>query len=295
MFLNYFIMFAKLSYYFSLVKFSHTIFAMPFAILGFFLAVRHFEYGFDFRVLIFILLCMIFARNAAMAFNRFTDRKIDKLNPRTSNREIPVKKISARASLVFVVFNAGLFVLSAYFINSLCFHLSPIALAVILLYSYTKRFTSLSHFILGLGLAIAPAGAFIAVAENLDLLVIILSLMVFLWTAGFDIIYSLQDEGFDRKNGLFSVPARFGVKKALIISRIAHFGSVLAAFVIGLMLPGNVLYWTGFAIFTFLLIFQHYLVKDGNNKRLGFAFANLNAYASMFYCLFAVISLFFSY
>ena len=288
-------MFAKLSYYFSLVKFSHTIFAMPFAILGFFLAVRHFEYGFDFRVLIFILLCMIFARNAAMAFNRFTDRKIDKLNPRTSNREIPVKKISARASLVFVVFNAGLFVLSAYFINSLCFHLSPIALAVILLYSYTKRFTSLSHFILGLGLAIAPAGAFIAVAENLDLLVIILSLMVFLWTAGFDIIYSLQDEGFDRKNGLFSVPARFGVKKALIISRIAHFGSVLAAFVIGLMLPGNVLYWTGFAIFTFLLIFQHYLVKDGNNKRLGFAFANLNAYASMFYCLFAVISLFFSY
>ena len=165
---------------------------------------------------------MIFARNSAMAFNRYLDRDIDKKNPRTASREIPADKISPKKALIFTIANSILFILCTTLINKTALFLSPIAIAVILFYSYTKRFTFFAHLFLGLGLAIVPAGAFIPVSETLTLPIIVLSAIVFLWSAGFDIIYSLQDEEFDRENKLFSIPAKFGRKKALWISIFLH-------------------------------------------------------------------------
>ncbi|HNE29280.1 MAG TPA: UbiA-like polyprenyltransferase, partial [Saprospiraceae bacterium] len=185
--------------YFSLVKFSHTIFAMPFALAGFFIATR--QQGPDalnWRLLLLVVLCMVFARSAAMGFNRWLDRDIDAVNPRTRMREIPSGTIPARSALVFVLVNCLLFILTTFFINTLCFLLSPVALAVVLGYSYTKRFTWLCHFVLGLGLALAPVGAYLAVTGHFAWLPVLLGFTVLFWTAGFDIIYALQDEEFDK-------------------------------------------------------------------------------------------------
>ena len=282
----------KIKYYFSLVKFSHTVFALPFAVLSFFLAVKHYEYLFEWKILIYILLCMGFARNSAMAFNRYLDRDIDKSNPRTSQREIPANKISPRASLFFVVVNILLFVTTTYFINSLCFYLSPLAIFIILFYSYTKRFTSLSHIVLGLALSVAPAGAFIAVSETVSVSVLILSLMVLFWTAGFDIIYSLQDEVFDKKNKLFSIPAKYGRKKALVISRVLHLFCGTLCLLFGIMINGNYLYWIAFVIFSGLLIYQHSLVKPNDISKAGYAFQNVNGIISITFAVLTILSLF---
>lgn len=202
--------------YAGLVKFAHTIFAMPFALIGFVYALRtegipsdcSGRYGWV-VLLVQVLLCMVFARNAAMGFNRWADRRIDKANPRTADREIPAGKISARAALRFVIVNALLFVVTASTINLLTGLLSPVALFVILIYSYCKRFTALAHLVLGLGLGIAPVGAYIAVTGHFAWPPCILALLVMTWCGGFDIIYALQDADFDRKNGLYSIPARF--------------------------------------------------------------------------------------
>ena len=186
------------SNYFSLVKFSHTVFAMPFALIGFALAVSEKEHDFSLKILLLIIMCMIFARNAAMGFNRVADHHYDALNPRTSSREIPSGKIAPKAAMIFVIVNSVLFILSAFFINNLAFALSPVALLIILGYSLTKRITSLCHFILGLGLSLAPVGAYISVSGRFTLLPVIYSLIVLTWVSGFDIIYALQDDKIGR-------------------------------------------------------------------------------------------------
>ncbi|MEY3240550.1 MAG: hypothetical protein RIR11_1988, partial [Bacteroidota bacterium] len=190
--------------YLSLVKFSHTIFAMPFALTGFFLAVLEHKSGLNWILLGLVVLCMVFARSAAMAFNRWLDRDIDAGNPRTAVREIPAGVISPNAALAFVVANCALFVATTFFINPICFYLSPVALLVILGYSYTKRFTWLCHFVLGLGLALAPVGAYLAVTGYFSWPPVLLGCTVLTWVAGFDIIYALQDESFDRSKQLHS-------------------------------------------------------------------------------------------
>ena len=214
--------------YFSLVKFAHTIFAMPFALMAFTYALWITKAEFSWWLLAQVILCMVFARNVAMGFNRWADRHIDKENPRTANREIPAGVISPRNAMIFIVVNALLFIATACTINSLTAILSPVALAVIMFYSYCKRFTSLAHIVLGLSLGIAPAGAFIAVTGTLTWQVCLLSLLVLTWCGGFDIIYALQDAEFDRKRGLHSIPSTFSVATSLYISIALHCLSVAA-------------------------------------------------------------------
>ncbi len=277
--------------FFSLVKFSHTVFAMPFAVLGFFLAIKVYAYDFDYRILIYILICMILARNAAMAFNRYTDRYIDKANPRTANREIPAGKVSPKLALVFVLVNSLLFIITTYFINELCFLLSPITIFIVLFYSYTKRFTSFSHFVLGLALAVAPTGAFIAVSEKFEVSVLILSAAVWLWVAGFDIIYALQDEEFDKKNKLYSIPAKYGTEKSVWIARALHLISVMLIILFAFSINGNNwILWTGVSVFTILIGLQHIMVSPKNGKNAGFVFATLNGPASLVFALMTIIS-----
>ena len=201
--------------YLSLIKFIHTIFALPFAFIGFFLATKN--NSIDWTTFLYVVLCMIFARSAAMAFNRYIDRKIDKANQRTAKvREIPNGTISEKNAFIFVVLNCILFIGTTYLINSICFYLSPIALFVILGYSYTKRFTALCHLILGLGLSLAPLGSYLAVSGSFDIVPILFSVVVLFWVSGFDIIYSLQDEEFDKEQKLHSIPVLLGIEKSLI-------------------------------------------------------------------------------
>lgn len=277
--------------YLSLVKFIHTVFAMPFALIGFTLAVAATDYEFSFRLLVLILLCMIFARNAAMGFNRLVDRKFDSLNPRTGQREIPAGKIGVKSAAAFVAANAILFVVSAGLINRLTLFLSPVALAVILGYSLTKRFTSLCHFILGLGLSLAPIGAYISVTGSFHFLPIIYSLIVLTWVSGFDIIYALQDDEFDREQKLHSIPSLTGRKKALAISAVVHIVTFILVVAAGIAGRGNILFLVGAAIFTGLLLWQHLLVKPDDLSRVNLAFQTTNGIASVVFAAFVILDL----
>lgn len=279
---------AQVSDYFSLVKFPHTIFAMPFAFIGYFIAIKKNGYPFDVFLFVLLILCMFFARNAAMAFNRYTDRFIDKLNPRTSLREIPSEIIKPKYALFFVWTNSILFILTTWFINKLCLYLSPVALAVILGYSFTKRFTSLSHLVLGLGLSLAPIGAYLAVTARFNFLPLLISFLVLTWVSGFDIIYALQDYEFDKKSGLKSIPVMLGKRNALILSIFLHFLSVIFIFYTGFMGSFGILYYVGSVIFTGLLIYQHFLVKPNDLSRLNLAFFTLNGIASLIFAAFAI-------
>ena len=272
--------------YFSLVLFAHTLFAMPFAFIGFFLAITTTPHPFSFEKLILMVLCMIFARNAAMAFNRYLDRNIDAANPRTLLRDIPSGKISARGALLFTIINSLLLVLTTVFINSLCFYLSPVALIIVLGYSYTKRFTPLCHLILGLGLSLAPIGAYLVIANSFAWLPIFFSLATLCWVCGFDIIYALQDEEFDKANQLKSIPAWLGKKNALRVSSLLH-GLVVLFIVLPLFFtPLGVPYFIGVILFTLLLIYQHYLVKPNDLSRVNRAFFTTNGIASVAFALF---------
>lgn len=280
--------------YLSLIKFSHTIFAMPFALVGFTLGIYKSKTSVDWRILVCIVLCMIFARSAAMAFNRYLDRDIDVKNPRTVVREIPAGVISPTAALSFVIINCLLFIATTWFINLLCFFLSPIALLVILGYSYTKRFTFLCHFVLGLGLALAPLGAYLAVTGHFDILPIMYSAVVLLWVAGFDIIYALQDEEFDKSLNLNSVPVKLGKKGALQLSNILHFASATVLFLAVLMLntEGYVfgwIHWMGYLAFISLLFYQHTLVKVNDLSKVNMAFFTTNGIASVIYGSFFIL------
>ncbi len=276
--------------YLSLVKFSHTIFALPFALIGYFYAIYHTDFTFTPKLFALILLCMVFARNAAMSFNRVTDRFIDKRNPRTANREIPSGKIHPRNAFIFSMLNAILFVATTFFINKLVFYLSPLALLVVLGYSYTKRYTMFCHFILGLGLSLAPIGAYLSVTGSWALIPIIFSIIVLLWVSGFDILYSIQDEEFDKEESLKSIPAILGWRRARIISGILHAGVIALTLKVGYLIDTGLYYWIAAAIFIALLVMQHLVVKKNSEKRINFAFATLNGLASLLYAIFTVLS-----
>ena len=274
--------------YSKLVKFEHTIFALPFALTGFFFALQYGNSTINLRLLVLVIASMVFARNSAMGFNRYLDRRIDKLNPRTASREIPAGIINPGAVLFFVLANSILFIAVTWFINPLCFYLSPVALFVILFYSYTKRITPLCHFVLSLGLAIAPVGAYLAVAEKFDWLPVVLGLVVFFWVSGFDIIYALQDEDFDKGLNLKSIPALLGKKRALDFAKIIHLLSAIAVTFVGVLIPANIIQWIGSLIFVGLLFFQHTLVKHDNLSRVNLAFFTTNGIASIIYAAFVI-------
>ncbi|NCD68480.1 UbiA-like polyprenyltransferase [Mucilaginibacter agri] len=274
--------------YFSLVTFSHTIFAMPFAFIGFFLAVTTTNHTFEWQKLLLMVLCMVFARNSAMAFNRYLDRDIDIKNPRTKVRDIPAGRISPAAALTFTLVNCGLFIAATWFINPLCFYLSPVALFVVMGYSATKRFTALCHMVLGLGLSLAPIGAYLVVTGEFNLLPLFFSLSVLCWVSGFDIIYALQDEEFDRNEKLHSIPAYLGKVKALNLSSFLHVLS--ACFIIMPVFFTHVgwPYYLGIGVFCSMLFYQHSLVKPNDLSRVNFAFMTTNGIASV---VFAVLFL----
>ncbi len=279
--------------YVSLVLFAHTVFALPFACIGFFLALNTTAYTFNWPQFALMLGCMVFARNSAMAFNRYLDRDIDAKNPRTSNRDIPAGKVAPKEALLFTLLNAALFVACTYFINSLCFFLSPVALAVVLGYSFTKRFTPLCHLILGLGLALAPIGAYLVVTGAFAWTPIFFSLAVLFWVSGFDIIYALQDEAFDKQQNLFSIPSYLGAKKALKVSKALH---LLAMFALILPLFFTTLSWfylSGLVFFATLLVYQHRLVSPTDLSKVDRAFQTTNGIASVVFALFYFLDVWF--
>jgi 4-hydroxybenzoate polyprenyltransferase len=319
--------------YLSLVKFSHTIFAMPFALIGFFLGLLKFNYAFSVvpgwhttifgplssnmikgmgsfdslltqiltgvnpyfaipKYLTLVILCMVFARSAAMAFNRWLDAKYDALNPRTAVREIPAGIIQPNNALLFTIVNCVLFIACTFFINRLCFYLSPVALFVILFYSYTKRFTALCHLVLGVGLSLAPIGAYIAVTGQFNLLPILFSFAVLFWVSGFDIIYALQDEAFDKQHQLHSIPSAVGKTKALRISELLHLLAASCVVYAGIYGQFGILYWCGVAVFIGLLIYQHILVKPNDLSRVNMAFFTTNGIASVVFAVFVILDLF---
>ncbi|MFZ4400698.1 MAG: UbiA-like polyprenyltransferase [Bacteroidales bacterium] len=284
--------FLKFKSYLSMVKFAHTIFAMPFALLGFFMGVSSLSV-FKWDILLMVIGCMIFARNSAMGFNRFIDRRFDAANQRTANREIPAGIIRPGKALVFVIFNSLFFIITTYFLNDnkLAFYLSPVALIVILGYSLCKRFTSMSHLVLGLGLALAPIGAYIAVCGKFDFLPLLLSFMVLFWVSGFDIIYALQDIDFDKSQKLKSIPTRLGIKNSLVFSSFLHLLSFLLIITIGFLGDWRIYYWIGGGIFSFLLLYQHLIVKVKDLTRINLAFFTTNGIASLIFGVFAILDL----
>ena len=274
--------------YFSLIKFAHTVFALPFAVLSFFLGMKLTGSFFDWRLLGLIILCMLFARSAAMAFNRFVDRGYDAINARTVLREIPAGVIKPSSAKWFVIIMSIAFIFTTYWINSLVFFLSPLALLVILGYSYTKRFTWLCHFVLGLGLGLAPLGAYISITGHFHLLPVLYGIMVMLWVSGFDIVYALQDEEFDRENKLNSIPERFGKRAAKNISIVIHFICAGLLFYIAWyqsqVLPSlGFLHWIGAFGFAGLLFWQHRLIKLNDLTKINQAFFETNGIASVLF------------
>jgi 4-hydroxybenzoate polyprenyltransferase len=231
---------------------------------------------------------MIFARSAAMAFNRWLDKNFDAANPRTAIREIPAGIISANRALVFVIINCVAFVITTWFINELCFYLSFVALFVVLFYSYTKRFTPLCHLVLGVGLALAPIGAYLAVTGVFSLIPLLFSFVVLCWVSGFDIIYALQDEEFDRSQHLHSIPVWLGKKNALRFSEVLHIISALIVIGIGIYAHFHWLFWIGTAIFCGMLIYQHSIVKPNDLSRVNIAFMTANGIASVAFAIFVI-------
>jgi len=288
--------------YLSLVKFSHTIFALPFAIIGFVLGIaalknNNIELQTSEVIIRFflVLLCMITARSAAMGFNRYLDRHFDQLNPRTAIREIPAGVIQAKKALGFVVVNALIFIIATYFINPICFYLSPVALFVILFYSYTKRFTYLCHLVLGIGLSLAPIGAYLAVTGVFNILPLLFSFTIIFWVSGFDIIYSLQDADFDKSQLLYSIPSYWGLNKALSIARVLHVYS--ASFVIVAYFIGGFhwIYLIGLVVFVGMLLYQNSIVKPTDLSKVNIAFMTANGIASIVFSIFVIAAIFFHF
>ena len=286
---------SKILDYLRLVKFSHTIFAMPFALLAFTYAWVTSEPSHPLWLLLLqVVGCMVFARNVAMGFNRWADRDIDAENPRTAMREIPAGKGSPRGALLFIVINAILFIVVATTINPLCGWLSPVALAIVMFYSYCKRFTALAHIVLGVSLGIAPVGATMAVMGEAPLECWILALVVMSWCAGFDIIYALQDAEFDRQRGLHSIPSHFSATTSLIISGLLHMVSIALLLWYATYQPQSWLLYLGCAIFTAIVASEHYIVTPTRQRNIGIAFGTFNALASLSLalCLIANLLLF---
>ncbi|PYS86157.1 MAG: 4-hydroxybenzoate octaprenyltransferase [Acidobacteria bacterium] len=261
-----------------MIKFEHTLFALPFAFLGAIMAANGLP---TWRQLIWITAAMVGARSAAMTFNRIADREIDAQNPRTANRELPTGRLSVGFAWAFLYISIGIFLLASYSLNWITFALSPVALFFVLGYSYAKRFTAFAHLLLGAALAISPSAAWIAVRGDLTEVPILLSLFVLMWTAGFDVLYACQDLDFDRRFGLRSIPARFGIKQALWIARLFHFQAFIVLFVLYLMTGLGWLALAGVIAVGALMIYQHTLVKANDLSRMNAAFFTTNAFVSV--------------
>ena len=281
--------------FFSLIKFSHTVFALPFAIIGFLLGIKQppiVENHFFILLFIKVLLCMITARTAAMAFNRYIDRRFDALNPRTAIREIPSNKISPNQALWLTILSSVGFIATTFFINLLCFYLSPIALLITLGYSYTKRFTALCHLILGIGLALAPVGAYLAVTNHFDIIPVLFGVVVIFWVSGFDMLYALQDESFDKENKLFSIPVAIGRKNTLLLSLLFHLIAIGCVISAGFLGDFGKIFWAGATIFSGLLIYQHSILSVKDISRINLAFGTLNGISSIIFATFFIIDFF---
>jgi 4-hydroxybenzoate polyprenyltransferase len=282
----------KVARYLSLVKFAHTLFALPFALTGFFLAIKKGGGEFSIRLFILLLLAMVFARNSAMGFNRWADREIDARNPRTASRELPASRLTPLSVGLFVIVNSLLFLIVAGLINRLALILALPALAVLLGYSYLKRFTALCHYGVGLALGIAPSAAYISVTGRLDIAPVILSIIVFFWSGSFDILYAVTDEEFDKQEGLHSIPAALGRKWALIISATGHLLVLPMLWLFYKSAGLGPIYLTGAVIFSLLLIYQHLIVKPDDISRLNAAFFTSNGIASVIFAMFTIVDLY---
>ncbi len=268
----------KLRITLEMVKIEHTIFALPFAFLGAFLAARGLPAA---RQAGWILVAMVGARSAAMAFNRLVDLPYDTINPRTASRALPQKLLSKKFVILFVLFSSLILIAAAYMLNRLALLLSPVALAIIFFYSLTKRFTTLSHFFLGLSLACAPIGAWVAIRGEIEMTPLILGLAVVLWVAGLDIIYSCQDLDFDRKQPLYSIPKRFGIAGALWISALLHLCMIfILAFLFWIVGLGSISL-AGLGLVALLLAYEHSLVKPSDLTRVNTAFFTVNGWISI--------------
>jgi 4-hydroxybenzoate polyprenyltransferase len=286
------IMQLSIKHYFSLIKISHTVFSLPFAILAFFMAINQNAAEFSLLLLGLIILAVFFARSAAMSFNRFVDRNFDRDNPRTSMREIPSGKITPKQAFFLILLNSIAFICTAYFINKLCFFLSPIALVVIFSYSFMKRITPFTHLVLGLALGLASLGAYLAVNPVVDGKIILLSLGVLLWVAAFDIIYALQDIKIDKKQNLHSIPAAYGFSIAILLSRLMHFFSIILLGSLSFFMHTGIFFWIGLAFFSLFLIIQHLRIKKDDFSNINFLFFTYNGLASIIFCLFVIIDIF---
>ena len=275
----------KLTVYLRMIKFSHSIFALPFAFTSALIAASGVPSP---RQIFWITIAMLGARSGAMGLNRIIDRKIDKANPRTAGREIPTGIIATGEAVGFVILSFCLMLLAAYMLNPLCLMLSPIAVGVLFLYSFTKRFTWLAHFVLGLAISAAPLGAWIAIQGAFDIRIMPLALAVIFWLAGFDSLYALQDIEFDRSHGLFSVPQRFGIGKTLLLARIVHAISFSLLVLNGILFGLGGFYWAGMLVTAGLFLYEHSLVKQDDLSRLDMAFFNMNGYISMTVFLFSL-------
>ncbi|MFB3851417.1 MAG: UbiA-like polyprenyltransferase [Acidobacteriota bacterium] len=281
--------FEKIKLTFSMIKFHHSIFALPFALISYFWASQE---GFDLRIFLLVVLAMVSARSVAMTLNRIIDYKYDAKNPRTKNWPLSKGELSKTFAYSFAILNFLLFEISALMLNKMCFYLSPLALFFLIIYSYTKRWTYFCHLILGFTDGIAPVGAWIAVKEEFSLESIMLCLAVTFWIAGFDILYALQDLEFDKKEGLKSIPVRFGIKKSLIISAVFHFLTYLFYLLAGFFFGAGFLYYLGLLLILPLLVYEHLIIKPNDLSKINAAFFTINGYVSILILAFSLADLY---
>lgn len=282
----------KIVLYLRMIKFPHSIFALPFAFTGAVIAAEGIP---SIREIVWITIAMVGARSGAMGLNRVIDRKIDRENPRTKNRELPKGEIRLSEAILFTGVSIAIFIFAAYMLNPLCLKLSPIALAVLFIYSYTKRFTWTTHFVLGLALSAAPLGAWIAVRGTFDAEIVPMGIAVIFWLAGFDTLYALQDIEFDKSHGLYSIPKRFGIKNALILAKLFHLMTFIMLLATGVLFKMGIFYWLGMMIVAGLFIYEHSLVKESDLNKLDIAFFNMNGYISITVFIFTLMDYIFLY
>ncbi len=271
--------------FFKMIKLEHSLFALPFAFTGMFIAANGIP---SINIIIWVTIAMIGARSAAMGLNRLIDAEIDKENPRTSNRSIPKGLITKKKTFTYIIISLLIYFLSTYMLNSLTFILSPIPVLIFILYSYTKRFTNLCHIVLGIALGLAPIGAWIATTGDIQISAVILGLGVLLWVAGFDILYAIQDIDFDRNQGLYSIPSVMGISGALIIARILHSLSFLLFIILKFTASLGAIYLSGILISGAFMVYEHSLVSKNDLSKLNLAFFNINAYISIIILIFTL-------
>ena len=280
-------MLAKLSAIFADIKFQHTVFALPFAIMSAFIAAGGMP---EVEKMMWIIVCMAGARSAAMAFNRIVDARFDVNNPRTQNRALPSGRVDMKNYWLFLIASSTLFVFAAGMLNNLALYLSPVALVIVFFYSFTKRFTAYSHFWLGLAISIAPVGAWVAIREEISFISLLLGTVVVFWLIGFDILYSCMDVAFDRESNLNSIPQKFGVENALRIAFASH--GLMIVLLFALLQPVNelgILYVAGVVIVAGLLIYEHSLVRPDDLSKINMAFFNVNGIISVGLMVFIIL------